>query len=517
MSLRERLARWVAPRDGLVRQPDPSTLIHTPWAREAGVRVTASTAVQVSAVYGCARLIVDSLAAAPIRVFEKIEMGQRREVFGDPIADVLNDGAGVERFPGAPTAQAIEEGVLWPALTGDGNGYAEIQRSGSGDMGAPVALWPLPPGLVTPKHDSSGALYYEIGEPGGTTKKLSPMRVFHLRGPSLAGWVGDSTVYNAAKSIGIAQAAQVFAAAYYANGTVLSGLLASDKMVSQEQADRAREEWGKRHGGGPARAHGIAVTGQGLKYQPIGHDAQQSQLIESRRFQVAEIARFYGVPLSLLAENEAWTNLSELYLGFYRNALLPWASRFDAEAQRKLYPLGKKVVEHDLTRLVMGSFKDQIAALKEAVGAGLKSRNEARAILGDNSIGPDGDSFKPAAPPSRFKVTPAEDPGEEDEEGAKPSKPPGGSAARAARAAVSLDRFERAISARRRDMERNAPDKVAANVAELRAKLEPGLIAECRAATGDNSPGMDMRVRTIADAVLAGEPAHLAALRLTEA
>jgi len=486
------------------------------------VPVTPENALQVSALYGCCRLIVDSLAAAPIRVYEVKANGQRELLHNDPVSRVLNYGARIDFHPDAPTAQAIEEGLFWPALTNDGNGYAEIQRDRAGN---PIALWPIEPGRVTPKRDESG-YFYEVQQPEGGVARVDPMDMFHLRGPSLYGWVGDATLYRAAKAVGIAQASQVFAAAYFANGTVMAGILKTDKPLTQEQKKNFGEGW-RSNFSGAGKQYGTPILDQGLDYTPINHDAQKSQLVESRRFQVAEIARFFGVPTTLLADNEAWTNLSELYLGFYRNALLPWAERFDAEATRKLFPQRApwREVAHDLTRLVMGSFKDQVASLDQAVAGGLKTRNEARAILGDNSIGDDGDvlvvgssirrledALKPPPPPV---VAPGAAPEEADEEEeSEDDAPPPRRSADVARVAVALDRFERAMSARRRDIEKNAPEKAEANLADLRARIEPALIAECRAATCDNTPEMDMRVKTIADAVLAGEPPHLAAERL---
>ena len=512
----------------------PNWLLRSPYLMEAGVPVTPENALQVSALYGCGRLIVDAIAAAPLRVYNDMGSGRRELLHGDPVARLLNYGARIDWHPDAPTAQAIEEGLFWPALTGDGNGYAEIQRNGAGD---PVALWPIEPGRVTPKRKAvigsdgkeRSVYYYEVQQATGGTVDVDPMSIFHLRGPSLLGWVGDSTLYRAAKAVGIAQAEQVFGAAYFANGTVVSGLLTSDKIVTQAQADEAKAQWKALHGG-PGKSHEVAVTGQGLKYQPINHNAKESQLVESRRFQVAEIARFYGVPLSLLAENEAWTNLSELYQGFVRNAVLPWASRFDAEATRKLFPQRApwREVEHDLTQLRMGSFKDQVASLDQAVEGGLISRNEGRVILGQNTMGKDGDVMvvrstvkrledvlnPPAPPPALPAKSMPEEPEHGEDDDAPPPAPMRRKPADVARVAVALDRFERSLSGRRKAIQKDAPEKAEANVAEYRGKLEPALVAEIAAAMGDNGDGLDMRVRTVADAVLSGEPAHLAAERL---
>ncbi len=513
MTIRDRLARWFRPRAaGIIAPPPPEWFMLHPWLREAGVAITPETAIQVSAVYGCCRLIVDSLAPAPIRVYG-VEPGGRREIrHDDDAAYTLNWGAPAKLAPDALTGQAIEEAVYWNALTDDGNGYAEIQLDGAGRF---FALWPIESSRVTPRHDEDSRLYYEIQQPRGGVARLDPSRMFHVRGPSLRGWLGNSIVANAAKAIGIAQAAQIFAGAYLANGTVLSGYFKSAKLVSDDQKKRYGEKW-RENFGGAAKAGGNPFLDQGTEYVPLNHDAQKSQLVETRRFQVAEIARFFGVPLTLLAENEAWTNLSELYLGFRQATLLPWASRFDSEATRKLFPQRQpwREVEHDLTSLVVGTeaFKRTAESLNILVRGGIKSRNEARAILGDNTVGAEGDQLvvegnvktlddvlEPPAPP--VPAAPQEPGMEPGMEPMEPEEPMRNGRSNVARAAVALDRFARRIGSESLS-------------GHERRRLMAWTVEECRKAAGDTGPDFDMRVVAIADDVLAGEPVHLAAERL---
>src|SRR5574337_2114381 len=236
MSLLARLARRLRPRAaGTLAPPPPEWFLLHPWLREAGVLVTGETAPQVSAVYGCCRLIVDSLAPAPIRVYEVGDNGQREIRHDDSAAYTLNWGAPVRLAPDALPGQAIEEALYWSALTMRGNGYAEIQLDGAGRF---FALWPIEPDRVKPRRDEGGQLYYEVQQPLGGVARVPPERMFHLRGPSLHGWLGDCIVTRAAKAIGVAQAQQVFRAAYFANGTVLSGYFKSATQVSDEQKRR---------------------------------------------------------------------------------------------------------------------------------------------------------------------------------------------------------------------------------------------------------------------------------------
>lgn len=529
MSLRTWLATRFRPRNaGNVPPPYPNWFALHPWLKEAGVLVTAETAAQVSAVYGCCRLIVDCIAPAHIDVTEIQPKGVKESRPDDPVAYTLNYGAPLAAAPDAPTMQAIKESLFWAALL-HGNGYAEIQRDGAGNF---FALWPIQSERVTPWRDDTG-FYYRISQPtnggavGGGWQRLEPKDMFHLHGPSLYGWVGDSPVYRAAKAIGIAQAAQVYSAAYFANGTVIAGLLSSEKMVSKDQADRAKAEWIERIGIGPDKSHGLAVLGQGFKYQPVNHNAQEAQLIDARRFQVHEIARFYGVPTTLLADNEAWTNLGELYLGFYRNALRPWARRFDLEATRKLFPQRKpwRVAHHDLTHLTMGSFKDQVGAVKELVSAGIWTRNEARDTFGKNHVGKEGDVLtlegknvqtlehvleepEPVAPQLPAKTQPGKmpmPPGKMDpEEEAEPEEK-GNVSARDAVVAMFSDAFARH----------------AKRIKDDRPRSPEGLAKDCAAALALASKAAGRELGSVdlagfADALEQGEPPDKAAARFVD-
>ena len=478
--------------------------------------VTGDTAIQVAAVYACCRLITDCIAPAPINVVEVQSGGKRKDLPDDPIAWTLNKGANVAVAPDAPAAQAVEEALFWAALT-HGDGYAEIQRDLAGRF---FALWPIEPTRVTPRRDGSD-FYYEVAQPEGGTGRIEPVNMFHLHGPSLFGWTGDSIVYRAAKAIGIAQAAQVYAAAYYANGTVISGLLTSDKTLTQEQANKAKERWAENHGGGPGAQHGISVLGQGLKWQQVSHNAQESQLVEARRFQVAEVARFFGVPLTLLADNEAWTNLGAIWENFYRQTLRVWASRFDQEASRKIVPWKApwREIEHDLTAMTLGSFAETVKAARDAVEGGIWTRNEARALFGKNSVA-DGDvlvvgasvkSLEDALDPPEPVAAPAPkpmpgekaDPEEPEDDKSAPVNTRPSLSTRDALVAMFADAFSR--HARR--------------IKDNRPRSAAGLAQDCaaawalakKAAPKDSEP-VDLAV--FADALEQGEPPDKAAERL---
>ena len=374
---------------GKVPPADPSMFMRWPWMLTAGVNVTPETSLEIAAVYACCRVIVDSLASQPAEVYTRDSEGRKTEVVDSDIGYLLNVRPNPECTP-----IAVREGLYWSALTW-GNGYGEIVRNGANK---PTELWPLLPHTVVPRRTSAGRLFYEVTGADGQVKPLEPADVFHLRGPSLQGWIGDSQTTRAGKGIGIAMAAQAFAGSYFENGTILSGYLTTDQPLTKEQIESVGSEFHNKFGGA-AKAGQVAIFQRGTKYQEAGANASEAQLLETRKFQVAEIARFYGVPLSLLMDPEGsqgyGTNVEQLYLTFSKTALGPWASRFDQEATYKFFPERKpwRCVETDLTRLTQGDFKTVIEALKLAVNSGLLTRNEARERLGWNTTGSDGDVF----------------------------------------------------------------------------------------------------------------------------
>lgn len=481
------------------------------WAFESGMLITVDEALRVSPVWCAMDTIVRHVAPCPWNVYDV--RGRNRELRpDDALAYLLNTRANPWT-----TAIAHREGLLWSAL-GWSSGYSEIQFDNAGRV---AALWNLDPTRVQPKVDaSSGELGYEVRQPDNGTKWVEPWRIYHLRNTSLSGYQGDHVIGRAARSISIAAASQQFAAAYFANGTVLSGYFTTEKPLQPGDKNTLKREWAEEHSGGPGVKHKSPIFPPGLKWTPLNAEPEKAQLLETRQFSVPDVARWFGVPLHLLFDPQGsqgyGTNLETNGIGFYNGTLAPWAERHEQEADFKLLPARPVTRETkiDLSRHTRGDFKTRMEGWAVAKKAGLASANEARESEGWNTIGPDGDKFfvetsvqpldralnppKPAPPSDPFQPSAPKDP------------------ASAARLAVALDRFERRISARRADLERHAPDKVEANLSEERKRLMPALLAEFRAALG-KSDAVDMQAKEAAGAVLTGEPAHLAAKRIVEA
>jgi HK97 family phage portal protein len=529
--------RKASPRRASKSQPRNSGEISVAWpgailpgvnqwlnTYEAGMYLTTDEATRVSPVYCAMDTIVRAIAPCPWNVYDV--KGRHRDLRPDDgLTYLLNTRANPWT-----TAIAFREGLLWSAL-GYGNGYAEIQFDNSGRV---AALWNLDPRRVQPQLNEHGELGYHVLEYDGGWIWVDPWRIFHLRNTAMTGYVGDNPIWRAARSIAAAAAAQQFAAAYYQNGTVLSGYFTYPKAIDPKTKEVLEKDWREKHSAGPSLKHKSPILPPGMEWKPLTSDPEKSQLIETRQFSVPDVARWFGVPLHLLMDPQGsqgyGTNIEQGGIQFVNGCLHPWAERHEQEADWKLLPPrpATRQTKIDLSRHMKGAFDARMTGYATAKKAGILNQNEIREMEGWNTVGSDGDAYfvessvvpveralEPPPPPMPAFLPPHEP--EEDEDEEKEMPPPGKkrSPASVARLAIALDRFERRMSARRADLEKHAPDKVEANLAELRKQIEPALVDEFRAAL-DGVADCEIRAMKAADAVLSGEPAHLAAERMAE-
>ena len=354
--------------------------------QQAGVTVNEDTALTYSTWWACVSVISRTVGALPWGVYQKTPAG-RQEIDGQ-LAWLLNNQPNAEM-----TAFSFREALLAHALTW-GNGYAEIVYDLAG---RPSQLWLLAPDRVCPERDADGALQYRVTNSDGTTTFLPPDRVFHLHGLGFDGVMGYSPARMAARSIGVGIAQETFAQAFYANGAAFGTIVELPvKAMSPEQiadAERALNDKGR----GPAKAFTTKVVPQGGKPHPITMPLQDAQFLESRKFSVTDICRWFGIPPHKVADLERSTNNNIEHQGieFVTDAIVPWCVRMEQEANIKL--IGYRAQGRVYTKLtVAGLMRGDSAARAEyyrsMVSIGAMSINEVRALEEMNGIGPAGDS-----------------------------------------------------------------------------------------------------------------------------
>lgn len=354
---------------------------------QAGVIVNEDTALTFAALWACVRVISQTVAALPWGVYEKTPEG-RREVDG-MVSWLLNSRPNPEM-----TAISFREALMAHVLTW-GNGYAEILF----DMaGRPSQLWLLAPDRVTPeRNEETGELQYRVTNGDGSLTILPPSRVLHIHGLGFDGVMGYSPVRMAARSIGVGIAQETFAQAFYANGAVFGTVLEMPvKSMSPEQIEAAENNLNDK-GRGPAKAFSTKVVPEGSKPHNLTMPLQDAQFLESRKFSVSDICRWYGVPPHKIADLDRSTNNNIEHQGieFVTDAIVPWAIRLEQEVNVKLFSYraqGRVYTKMCVASLMRGDSKARAEYYRTMVTIGAMSINEVRALEELNGIGSSGDA-----------------------------------------------------------------------------------------------------------------------------
>ena len=300
-----------------------------------------------------------------------------------------------------------------------GNAYARVVRGRGLKAGDPQALLPMDPDLTTPRQNSDLSISYVYRSPSGGTTTFDPGDVLHLRSFSLDGINGVSLVDLAKEAIGLALQAERATARIFRNGSFVDGALQTDNKLSDQAFDRLRASWDQRYGGAD-QAGKTPILEEGLKYQSIAQTAKDAQSIETRKMQVEEVARVFGVPRPLLMVDEtSWgSGIEALGQFFVTYALQPQFSVWEQGVERSLLRDSEKdtlAAKFNPGALLHGSMADQATFFSNALGSGghapWMTPNEVRDLM-DLPSHPDGDSL--TNPMTAKAADPAKEPAADD-------------------------------------------------------------------------------------------------------
>ena len=259
-------------------------------------------------------------------------------------------------------------------------------RNGKGEV---VGLYPLMPDRMTVNRDEKGRLYYEYmvsSDDAKTLKdgtvRLSPYDVLHIPGLGFDGLVGYSPIAMAKNAIGLAIAAEEYGSKFYANGATPSGILEYPGTV--KEPDKVRESWNAGFGGS-SNAHKIAVLEEGMKYTPISISPNEAQFLETRKFQINEIARIFRVPPHMVGdlEKSSFSNIEQQSLEFVKYTLEPWLVRWEQAMQRSLIPQDDKskyFIKFNVDGLLRGDYQSRMQGYATARQNGWMSANDIREL-----------------------------------------------------------------------------------------------------------------------------------------
>jgi HK97 family phage portal protein len=269
--------------------------------------------------------------------------------------------------------------LLW------GNAYAQVIRNGKGEV---IALYPLMPNKMTVNRDDKGRLYYQylrtLDETGHKTETvvLFPPDVLHIPGLGFDGLVGYSPIAMAKNAIGLAIATEEFGAKFFANGAAPSGVLEHPGTIKDPQ--RVREAWQSQFGGSQNSGK-VAVLEEGMKYTPISISPEQAQFLETRKFQINEIARIFRVPPHMVGdlEKSSFSNIEQQSLEFVKYTLDPWVIRWEQSIQRTLLTSEEKqayFVKFNVEGLLRGDYQSRMTGYATARQNGWMSANDIREL-----------------------------------------------------------------------------------------------------------------------------------------
>jgi len=351
----------------------------------AGILVDENSALTLSAVYCCVRILSEAIACLPVKVYRTQTNGDREEVPGHPLKRLLNREPNTTHAAFTFRQLCVQSVLLW------GNAFAEIQRDG---QGSPRVLnWLHPARVRVGPVNSQGRPTYLID---GGQVAIPATDMLHIPGLSLDGLVGRSVVSFAREGLGLGLAAETFGSAFFGNGAKLGGTLEHPAKLSREAYERLKETWSQEHQG-PARSGKTKILEEGMKYNTISVPPNDAQFLETRKFQIQEICRWFRVPPHMLADLDraTFSNIEEQNRNFAQDSLVPWLVRFTQEYERKLLLPSEAdlYLEHVLDALVQANIEKRYNAYASGRQWGHLSVNEIRRLENRPSIGPVGDNF----------------------------------------------------------------------------------------------------------------------------
>ncbi len=346
----------------------------------AGKTVTERSAMQMTAVYSCVRILAEAIAGLPLHVYRYTKDGGKEKAIDHSLYRLLHDEPNPEMSSFVFRETLMTHLLLW------GNAYAQIIRNGKNEV---IALYPLMPNKMTVDRDENGQLYYTYYRgPDEAIKnkefavQLAPSDVLHIPGLGFDGLVGYSPIAMAKNAIGMAIACEEYGAKFFANGAAPGGVLEHPGTIKDPQ--RVRESWQSTFGGS-GNSNKIAVLEEGMKYTPIGISPEQAQFLETRKFQINEIARIFRIPPHMVGdlEKSSFSNIEQQSLEFVKYTLDPWVIRWEQSIMRALLQPGEKqtfFIKFNLEGLLRGDYQSRMNGYAIARQNGWMSANDIREL-----------------------------------------------------------------------------------------------------------------------------------------
>lgn len=338
-----------------------------------GKGVTTQSAMQLSTVFACIRVLSESVGMLPCKLMETDGRNRNAAVKHDLYSLLCV----------APnnymTAQEFWELVV-ACLCLRGNFYAYKVKG----VDTVQELLPLDPSVVKPKFLESGEVAYEVTFRNGATDVLTQDKIWHIRTLTLDGLNGLNPVAYARQSIALGLATEEHGARLFGNGAVTSGVLETDQQLSDEAFDRLKDQFHDNHQG-LANAHKPMILEMGLNWKPVALNQEDSQFLETRKYQRDEICAIYRVPPHMVAnlERTTFSNIEHQALGFVNYALIPYLTRIESRINVGLISdreRGRYYAKFNTGALLRGDLKSRYESYGSGINWGILSPNDAREL-----------------------------------------------------------------------------------------------------------------------------------------
>lgn len=350
---------------------------------QAGKTVNQRSAMQMTAVYACVRILSEAIASLPLHVYEIGENESKQKAFKHPLYRILHDEPNPEMTSFVFRETLMTHLLLW------GNAYCQIIRNGKGEV---VWLYPLMADkMKVDRDDKTGEIYYEYTTQTKDIKavksknsvvRLSRHDVLHIPGLGFDGLVGYSPIAMAKNAIGLGMAAEEFGAKFYANGATPSGVL--EHPGALKDPTKVRESWQAAFGGA-SNSNKVAVLEEGMKYSPISIAPNEAQFLETRKFQLNEIARIFRIPPHMIGDldKSSFSNIEQQSLEFVKYTLDPWVSRWEQSMVKALLNAEEKesyIIRFNVEGLLRGDYASRMQGYATARQNGWMSANDIREL-----------------------------------------------------------------------------------------------------------------------------------------
>ena len=353
----------------------------------SGKPVNERTAMQTTAVYACVRILAEAVASLPLHVYEYQDDGGKKLVHDHPLYYLLHDEPNPEMTSFVFRETLMSHLLIW------GNAYAQIIRDGAGRV---LGLYPLLPDKMEVQRDDKGSIYYVYSRNSDENPmfkeygniKLKAEDVLHIPGLGFDGLIGYSPIAMAKNAVGMTLACEEYGASFFANGANPGGVLEHPGVL--KDPSKVRESWNSVYRG-VSNAHKIAVLEEGMKYQQIGIPPEEAQFLETRKFQINEIARLYRIPPHMVGDldKSSFSNIEQQSLEFVKYTLDPWVIRWEQSLQRSLLLPGEKgkyFIKLNVDGLLRGDYQSRMNGYAVGRQNGWFSANDIREMENMNPI-----------------------------------------------------------------------------------------------------------------------------------